>query len=140
MPVCIFFDHRFCPELKEEKLEQVIADLIEQKNADTFYVGCQGEFDEKVIRVLAAAENKYPHIRACIVLAGLPESCRHYRLETLLPEGLEQVPPRFAVDRRNRWMVEQADWVVSYAPYHWGGAAKFTQMAARKGKKLIVVT
>ena len=29
---------------------------------------------------------------------------------TLLPEGIENVPPRFAISWRNKWMLERSDY------------------------------
>ena len=36
---------------------------------------------------------------------------------------LEENPKRFAITKRNEWMVEQADVVVAYVKHDWGGAA-----------------
>ncbi|MCI8418964.1 MAG: hypothetical protein HFF79_00435 [Oscillospiraceae bacterium] len=47
------------------------------------------------------------------------------------------VPPRFAILRRNQWMVEAADVLISGVLYDWGGAAK-TLDHARKKRKVII--
>ena len=57
--------------------------------------------------------------------------------ETLLPDGIEVGPARFAIDRRNKWMIEQADYVITYVTHSWGGAAKFKELAEKKGKTVI---
>ena len=49
----------------------------------------------------------------------------------------ETVPKRFAIDWRNRWMLKQADYVVTYITHSWGGAAKFAEMAERSGKQIV---
>ena len=54
--------------------------------------------------------------------------------ETIYPEGLENVPPQFAIDKRNRWMIEQSDFVVVYVKHAIGGAVKFKNIADYKGK------
>jgi hypothetical protein len=56
---------------------------------------------------------------------------------TILPEGIENVPKRFAISFCNKWMVGKADFIISYVEHDWGGAAKFSNMAKRKGKKVI---
>jgi len=48
-------------------------------------------------RALGELKRKYPHIRYFEVLAYLPKSQPEH--ETLLPEGIETVPPRFAISR-----------------------------------------
>ena len=55
----------------------------------------------------------------------------------MLPEGIEEVHPRFAISWRNKWMLRQSDYVVTYVTHSWGGAAQFAEMAARQGKKVI---
>lgn len=57
--------------------------------------------------------------------------------ETVFPEGLEMVPPRFAIVHRNRWMVHEADMVIAYVTHDWGGAAKMVVLAEKKGKKIV---
>ena len=61
----------------------------------------------------------------------------YYFSDTIFPEGLEFAPPRFAISRRNEWMLKQADFVVTYITHSWGGAAQFAEKAQRQGKNLI---
>ena len=51
---------------------------------------------------------------------------------------MESVPPRFAISKRNQWMVEAADIVVAYVLHNWGGAAMTLQHAKRKKKEIIL--
>ena len=55
----------------------------------------------------------------------------------MYPEGIETVPRRFAMDWRNRWMLKQADYVVTYITHSWGGAAKVAEKAVKSGKRVI---
>lgn len=59
-------------------------------------------------------------------------------LDTIFPEGLELVPRRFAITHRNRWMVDQADYVVAYVDHNYGGAAQTLKYAKGKGTKQIL--
>ena len=56
---------------------------------------------------------------------------------TLLPEGIESVPPRFAIEYRNKWMIDHSDIVVTYVRRSFGGAAKFKKLAQKKKKTVI---
>ena len=53
---------------------------------------------------------------------------------------LESVPPRFAISKRNQWMVEQVDVVVAYVTHSWGGAAQTLDYARRKKKRILQYT
>lgn len=135
---CTFFGHRDCPASIKPQLHLLLIDLIENKKVDTFFVGNQGNFDRLVCSVLHELSQKYTHIEYTIVFSYLPKSPSSFSFtKTLLPEGIESVPSRYAISWRNNWMLERADLVVSYVTYSWGGAAKFTDIAKQKGKYVI---
>ena len=71
----------------------------------------------------------------------MPGQKEEYRLyedgETFYPEGLESVPRRFAIARRNDWMLKEADTVVAYVRFFGGGAGQFVQKAERQKKRII---
>ena len=55
--------------------------------------------------------------------------------DTIYPP-LENVPKKYAIIRRNEWIVENADVVIACVKYSWGGAAKTSQYAKRKKKAI----
>lgn len=139
MKACTFFGHRDCPETIKPYLREVLVDLITNNGVDTFYVGNQGRFDAIVRSVLGELEQTYPEIHYAVVLAYLPGKKNEYDdfSDTILPEGIETVHPRYAIERRNRWLLQRADFVVTYITHSWGGAAKFAEKAKREGKTVI---
>lgn len=140
MAVCIFFGHRDCPASLRPRLHSAVVELIERHGVDTFYVGRQGAFDALARSVLRELEAVYPHISYAVVLERLPgpgdEAVRDFS-HAIFPEGLEIAPPRFAVSRRNEWMLKRSDFVVTYITHGWGGAARFAEKARRQGKAVI---
>ena len=50
---------------------------------------------------------------------------------------LEKVPRRYAIVKRNEWMVDHSDTVVSYVTHGWGGAAKTLAYAKRRHKTIL---
>ena len=138
---CTFFGHRFVPQKIEPTLRSTLIDLIENHGVDLFYVGNHGDFDAMVRRVLRELSAKYP-IRYHVVLAYMPEKqydCRPEEYsDTILPEGIEIVPKRFAINYRNKWMIERADFVITYVVHDVGsGSAQFKKLAELKGKTVI---
>ncbi len=136
--VCTFFGHRDAlPEIKAH-LREILLDLIERQGVRQFYVGNQGNFDAMARSLLAELEQSHG-IRYEIVLAYLPrENATLYDSDhTLLPEGIETVPRRFAIEYRNKWMIDHSDIVVAYVSRSFGGAAKFRDLAKKKGKTVI---
>ena len=143
MSVCTFFGHHDCPAEVKPKLREVLTDLIENHSVDLFYVGNKGAFDRMVRSVLRGLAQEYTHIHYAVVLERLPvkhsEDDPEDYSDTMLPEGIEEVPPRFAIVWRNKWMLRQADYVVTYVTHSWGGAAQFAEMAVRQQKTVINV-
>ena len=133
---CTFFGHRECYSLDEQVLMSTIEDLI-RNGVDTFYVGNQGQFDSAVYACLKQLRNKHPHIRVCVVLAYLPTKKNEYDdlADTMYPEI--EGHPKFAIERRNRWMLDHSDYCICYINHSWGGAYKFARLAKRRGKTVI---
>ena len=140
---CTFFGHRDAGEEIEPKLTEVISDLIENKNVTRFYVGNNGQFDYMVRKNLKLLKKLYPQIDYSVVLAYMPCEKKEFDptdySDTVFPDGLESVPPQFAISKRNEWMIKNADYVVTYVRYIVGGAAKFKDLAVRKGKTVIEI-
>ena len=138
--ICTFFGHRDAPSRREGKIRETIERLI-LEGATCFYVGNNGNFDSMVHRQLKQLSVEYPHIHYYVVLAYMPTAKDEFDItdygETIYPEGLESVPPRFAISKRNKWMIEKADIVVTYVKYSTGGAAQAKKIAERKGKMVI---
>jgi len=133
---CTFFGHRDCPASIEQELCDVLTDLIENHAVDTFFVGQQGAFDKMAASVLKELAAIYPNIQFSIVLDRLPAG-QIDNPNTMFPDGIEFVHPRYAISWRNRWMIKNSDYVVAYVTHSWGGAAKFTRFAQRQNKTVI---
>lgn len=134
-----FFGHRKTPPEAKLLLRKELISLIEKHNADKFYIGNQGDFDLMVKNTLMELKESYPHISYTIVLAYIPngsEKINEY-YDTIYPEGLEQIPKKFAISKRNYWLIENSDMIVTYVRNPTGGAAKFKELAQKKGKQVI---
>ena len=141
MSACTFFGHRDCPPSVKPRLRDVLIDLVENRSVDLFYVGNKGAFDRLVRAVLRELRREYPQIDYAVVLERMPGvQSKEYPedfSDTLLPEGIETVPPRFVISWRNRWMLRRADFVVVYVAHPTGGAAQFAELA-KKQKKIVI--
>ncbi|MGM9640513.1 MAG: hypothetical protein ACI3V3_04020 [Faecousia sp.] len=140
--VCTFFGHRECPDSVKTILRIVLEDLIVNHGVSMFYVGNQGQFDACVRRVLRDLKKENYHIRYAVVLAYMPgrkNDCDDYA-DTMLPDGIESVHPKYAIHWRNRWLLQQSDMVVAYIVHQWGGAAQYVKVAERQGKKVIHIS
>lgn len=136
--ICTFFGHHDTPDSVKPRLRAVLLDLIERQGATQFYVDNHGKFDAMATLLLAELAKSYP-IRYTVVLAYIPQKPDPFyeAHPTLLPDGIEFVPPRFAINYRNKWMIERCDTAVTYVNHSFGGAGKCKELALRKKKTVI---
>ena len=137
---CTFFGNRDTPQAIEPILYQTIIRLIKEQGVTLFYVGNHGRFDRMAYHCLKRVKQQFPLIQYFVVLAYLPrgkDGLEYLWEETIYPEGLEQVPYRLAIIKRNEWMINKADTVITYVKHTTGGAYRFSQIAKKKGKQII---
>lgn len=124
----------------ESWLYKVTENLI-QEGADTFLLGGYGRFDGMAAKTVWNLKKQYPGVTSILVLPYLDKKVDNYGLsydydDTTYPP-LENVPRRFAILKRNEWMVRESDVIVAYVTHGWGGAAKTLEYAERKKKRII---
>ena len=124
------------PEKVQKWLYETVSGLI-LEGADVFYLGGYGEFDRMALSVVNKTKEAHPDVRAILVLPYLDRSMDLDAYDGSIYPPLEKVPRRYAISRRNRWMVDQADVVVAYVIHEWGGAATTLRYAEAKKKTII---
>ncbi len=136
--VCTFFGHRDILEDIKTALRQTIIDLIKNYSVDTFYVGDKGDFDCIVRKTLKEINEEYPQIKYAVIPAYMPgKSSGEDTSNFYCPYIFERTPPRFAINKRNKWMLNEANFVVTYVTHNIGGTAKFKELAEKQGKTVI---
>ena len=137
--ICSFLGHSDSHKLNKKILQSAIEELI-GNGVSEFYVGNHGGFDHMVIDCLFELKKIYRHISFSVVLAYLPTEktdFSFYHEFTIYPEGIEAVHPKFAIERRNQWMIDQSKYCVCYINHTYGGAYKFVRRAKKQGLLLI---
>lgn len=130
----------------EETLRRAIFAHVPKTERVSFYCGGYGEFDRRSARVaheikgeFSAGETVYitPYLNQEEKLKSLMESGIY---DSILYPPLENVPYKYAIVKRNEWMVQQADLIFSYVIHGWGGAATTLAFAKRRRKRIIDLT
>ena len=123
----------------EEQLLKLL-EIVACGNQVDFYLGGYGKFD--CFALACARRYKEYHKNARLVfitpylgkwLNERKDMLGQYYDEIVCPE-IEHVPQKFAIIKRNEWMVDQADYVFCYVRTHYGGAYR-TLLYANKHKK-----
>lgn len=144
MTACTFFGHRDCPNSIREKLIKEIERLICDQQVDTFYVGTQGGFDHMAYSALKKLRNMYSNIKVYRVLAYMPQNDAVSKdngdgEDTILPEGIERVHPRYAIVWRNNWMIDRSEYIIAYITHPTGGAYHVVERAKKKDRTVIMI-
>ena len=117
-------------------LSDTVENLI-QRGADLFYLGGYGGFDHLAASVVWELKQNYPKIQSVLVLPYLDRKVDAICYDGTTYPPQETVPHRFAILKRNEWMVRESDVLVAYVLYDWGGAAKTLEYANRRKKEII---
>ncbi len=147
MTTCTFSGHREVYQSDiAARLEAEIEKLLQTDNEFIFLTGGMGQFDGMGAGAVRAAKRRHPE--KCITLAlVLPypsnrlntdkEYYQSYFDQIIIPEELDAVHYKAAIQRRNRWMVDRADTVIAYVCQSFGGAFATVKYAQRQGKPVV---
>ncbi len=113
-------------------------EILIEEGGTSFYLGGYGEFDHIALRVMRRMKKSYPHIENMYIQAYLdrpPWNIECYD-GTIYPP-IEMGPLRFAIVRRNKWIAEVADVILSYITHDTGGASTMLKHAEKYKKRII---
>lgn len=125
-----------------DKIKDFLFEKIKQFPNAKFYIGGYGYFDHLVFSILRKLKKCFPNIELIFISPYLDSSYSKLQIAnelydcTLYPP-LETVPKKYAILKRNEWMVDNCDLLVAYVRYYWGGARKTLDYAIRKKKPYI---
>ena len=125
--------------------EKNVLDFLECRVGDEsveFFLGEYGGFDRFAYNCARKYQKKHPVARLVFITPYLSEGFlkKHidsqHRFDDILYPNLETVLPRYAITYRNRWIVEQADLLISYVVLSYGGAYKMYRYAKQKNREI----
>ena len=144
--ICVCFGHRNIWKDVDE-LRNILEDLIINENVTIFMTGGMGEFDSIFSSNVRSLKKQYKNIKLWLVKpyfsAELNSNKNYYESqydEIIIPDVVAGIYPKAAITKRNRWMVEQSDIIISYINKEYGGAYMAVKYAKSLGKRIISVT
>ena len=142
--VIAFCGHSSYVQSKEHKkrILSILEKEIQEKPCDLL-LGEYGAFDHFAYECARAFKAQNQNARLIFVTPYHPSIQRADRIaflrerfdEIVYPE-LENVPLRFAISHRNRWIINKADIVIAYISHTYGGA--YTMYKHAKSKEKII--
>ncbi|MBO5883893.1 MAG: DUF1273 family protein [Clostridia bacterium] len=145
--IIAFSGHSFVPS--KESVKEIVKDQIRNNIVDvesiTCYLGGYGDFDSICAQACRELKKEYVGIELVYVAPYLNmseqkkinEMQRSGMVDASIYPPIENTPPKFAILKRNEWMMRNADMIIAYVKHDYGGAYKSLQIAKREKKKII---
>lgn len=123
-------------------LEKVLLQQITKNPACEFFLGGYGNFDELCLTTLLKLKQQYKNIKITFVTPYVDKNYSKlqfakYYYDCIIFPPLEHIPRKFAIIKRNKWMVDNSDLVIAYVCCDLGGAFKTLLYAKRKNIPII---
>ena len=115
-----------------EEVESLI-----HKGATEFLLGGYGSFDYMCAGAIKELKQKYPHIKSILVKPYLTAPFDKWLYDESEYLTIENTPKKFAIIKRNEYMVDCSDALIAYAKYETGGATTTLKYALKRNKTII---
>lgn len=127
---------------REGEILALLERLVGDNEAELF-LGGYGNFDEFAYACSKKFKERHPKVSLVFVTPYLTLDYQKNHLEyksriydSILYPEIEGKPLRFAITYRNRYMVEQADYIIAYIAHSSGGAYRTFKYAKKLGKEI----
>lgn len=140
--IITFCGHRdFVESAAAEERLTILLDMYARESDKLIcYNGGYGNFDYFAAKCVQRLQGQYTNIRNCLILPYIDLSFLEHidryknRFDETIYPPLESVPKKYAIIRRNEWMIDNADMLIACVRHSWGGAAHILEYAKRKKK------
>jgi len=137
-----FIGHREISNIMkvEDMLEELIRNLIREKEFVEFYVGRNGDFDISAASCIKRVQKTLGHANSSLILT-LPYPVKDIEYyEKFYDEIIIPVSTHFkaAITVRNKWMVDNADLLIAYVEENKTGGALSALKYAKKQEVQII--
>ncbi len=132
--------------ISNPKDEERVFELLEKrvtKEACEFFLGVHGGFDRFACSCAKRFKECHRNVKLILITPYiLSENSERYasyekdQFDLIYYPALENIPPRYAISHRNRWIVDHADMIIAYVVNKYGGAYTMLRYAQRKNKEI----
>lgn len=135
MKTCFLFGHRDVPDDLRPHIESAVEYHYTKLGIRQFIVGRYGNFDRIAGIAVRAVRLRHPDIDLRLLLPYHPAE-RAVEAPpgfdgTFYPEGMENIPKKFAIVRANQYMIQHADTVICYVK-HFGNTRALLEQAQKR--------
>ncbi len=140
MKTVTFCGHSILTRDEATKLRKILPAVIESlinDGADTFLLGGYGEFDLLCAQSVKELKKNHSYIKSILVIPYIGKDFNRKLYDFSEYPPIENVPKRFAILKRNQYMIDCSDAVIAYISHSFGGAYNSYKYARRKNKHVV---
>lgn len=135
---CFFVGHRDAPDSLAPALAEAVERHITEYGVVEFTVGEYGHFDHLAAQAVQRAKERHPDVRLVYLRPYHPaerpiDTPKNFD-SSFYPPGMEHVPKPLAIVRANRYMIDNSDFLITYA-WRPGNAREFWEYAQKRGER-----
>ena len=142
--IVTFFGHRdFCESDQDgEKLLLLLESLTGGEDVE-FYLGGYGNFDNFALKCCKEYKSRHKNTSLMFITPYINEWLNNRKeyyqneYDEIIYPDIESTPLKYAVSKRNEWIIDYSDLIITYVKVRFGGAYNALSYANRKGKKYI---
>lgn len=147
MITCTFAGHRdiFNSDIKS-LIDEAIENILKKDDTFLFYSGNMGDFDKMCEASVRAAQKRHTELNIKLVLV-LPYMIKKLNIDKdyyeklfdniIIPDESAEAYYKSAIIKRNRWIVQRSDYIISYVYKDFGGAFTSLKYAEKLNKNII---
>lgn len=149
MVTCCFAGHRQTPHCHFKEIITAVEKLVLATDEIEFLSGGMGDFDKLCEKAVREIKKEYPKksIRLYRVLPSskyIPNKEEYQYQRSLFDDifvcdASDGAHYKSMIGKRNRWMVEQSDFMIAYVMHESGGAYSAFQYAGKQNVEIIRV-
>ena len=136
----------FCGHANYQSTPEDRASVLEviEKHTDgfpiEFFLGEYGNFDAFAYSCAKDFKQRHSDAKLIFITPYIPTethkniTSKKDRFDLILYPPLENVPPKYAISHRNRWIVDKSNIIIAYVSHTYGGAYTMYQYAKKKNK------
>lgn len=144
--ICCCFGHREVYKDIAETLDRIIEELITEKGVFEFWTGGMGDFDGKFASAVRAKKKQYPDVKLILIKPyfsnDLNTNREYYDYlydDVVIPDAIAGAHYKSAITKRNRWMVDYCDVIVTFVYRDHGGAYDAKKYAIKSNKTVVEI-
>ena len=132
--------------IRRSEDEKKVLEILKNRVGDTkseFFLGEYGNFDSFAYDCSKKFKKNHPDAKLVLITPYLAvESQKNQidhnkdRFDLVIYPELENIPRRYAILHRNKWIVKQADIIIAYITHEYGGAYTTYRYAKRNHKEI----